>query len=172
MVRKSTGPIKGKNNLNFKSKNRNFKSKHSKGRFNNKEKRSNHSTDNVSQAKEKNDFKKYNRLKPSQSKTNKSSISKEDVLSSDSEPDAFTQLVSCFTNTSKKVSAVSDEDSESELESTEDDQAMAEDDLSVEENSNSAESESDADIAAELDEPSSKISKNDEVGCSSLNLEN
>lgn len=163
MVRKSTGPFKGKNSLNFKSKNGNFKSK-PRGRFHNKEKRSNHSTHNVSQAKEKNDFKKYNRLKPSQSKTTMSLIAKEDVLSSDSEPDAFSQLVSCFTNTSKKVSAVSDEDSESELESTDDDQTMAEDDLSVEENSNSAESESDTEIGAELDEPSKKISKNDEVG--------
>lgn len=164
MVRKSTGPFKGKNNLKFKSKNGNFKSKQPRGRFHNKEKRSNHSKHNVSQAKEKNDFKKYNRLKPSQSKTNMSFISKEDLLSSDSEPDAFSQLVSCFTNASTKVSAVSDEDSESELESTDDDQTMAEDDLSVEENSNSAESESDTEIGAELDEPSSKISKNDEVG--------
>lgn len=160
MVRKSTGPIKGKNNHNFKSKNGKFKSKQSRGRFNTKEKRSNHSTHNVSQAKEKTDFKKYNKLQPSQSKTNTSLISKEDVLSSDSEPDAFSQLVSCFTNTSKKVSAVSDEDSES----TDDDQVMVEDDLSVGENSNSAESESDSDIVAEIDEPGSKIYKNDEVG--------
>lgn len=163
MVRKSSGPTKGKSSLNFKSKNGKFKSKQSRGRFNSKEKRYNHSTHNVTQAKDKKDFKKYRRREPSQNETNRSSIPKEDVLSSDSEPDAFSQLVSCFTNTSKNVSAVSDEDSESEVESADDDQAMDEDDLSDEENSNSAASESDTDIVAELDEPVSEISKNIEV---------
>lgn len=165
MVRKSVGHSNSKNNLKFKNKNGKFKtntSKHTRDRF--KKKTSNFNAKNMPQVKEKKDFKKYNKPKPSQNKTNIVLKSKEDISSSESEPDAFSELVSCFTNTSNKISAVSDEDTEteSELENLNDDQLMAEDDLSAEDNSNDDDSESDA---GEPEKPSSNIPIIDEVSC-------